>query len=258
MQKKFFPNTKIQTVLMILIGFIIGSPLAISFLIYEEDVSKAIWGFPMTKALLVSYIAVILIAWFVNRKGKFSADLHFGLTKLYLLPLMLVVLCSFQVGLNLPFQKVCNTSFSLDTQIFSAELLFILVAVLITPFLEEILFRGIILKGLLITYSPKKAIVFSAAIFGVINLQLYMIPGAICFGLLFGYIYYKTNSIGITILLHAATNLFGILASFLNHYFGKPNLHTITDLYGDYSILLVVILMVIFIASFWKFVQERE
>ena len=109
MQKKFFPNTKIQTVLMILIGFIIGSPLAISFLIYEEEVNKAIGGFPMTKALLVSYIAVILIAWFVNRKGKFSADLHFGLTKLYLLPLMLVVLCSFQVGLNLPFQKVCNT-----------------------------------------------------------------------------------------------------------------------------------------------------
>ena len=258
MQKKFFPNTKIQTVLMILIGFIIGSPMAISFLIYEEDVNKAIWGFPMTMALLVSYIAVILIAWLINRKRKFKADLHFELEKLNLFTLILVVLFSFQLGLNLPFQRVCDTLFSSETHIFSIELLFILVMVLIMPVLEEILFRGFILKGLLSNYSPKKAIIFSGTIFGIINLQPSMIPGAICFGLLFGYIYYKTNSIGITILLHAATNLFGILASYLNHYFGKPNLHTITDLYGDYSILLVVILIVTFIASFWYLFKKES
>jgi len=258
MQKKFFPSTKIQTVLMILIGFIIGSPIAISFLMYEEDVDKAIWGFPMTKALLVSYMAVILIAWFVNRKRKLSADFHFGLTKLHLFPLILVVLFSFQLGLNLPFQRVCDTLFSLETHLFSYEFLFILVAVLIMPVLEEILFRGIILKGLLTTLSPKNAIIFSAAIYGVFNLQSSMIPGAICFGLLFGYIYYKTNSIGITILLHAATNLFGAFASYLNHHFGKPNFHTIADLYGDYSILLVVILIVTFIVSFWYLFKKEK
>jgi hypothetical protein len=62
----------------------------------------------------------------------------------------------------------------------------------------------------------------------------------------------------LTILLHATTNLFGFFASYLNHHFGKPNLHTITDLYGDYSILLVVILMVTFIASFWYFFKKER
>ena len=184
-QKKFFPNTKIQTVFLILIGFFIGSPIAISILVSEKDVNKVIWGFPMIKALLVSYLAIILIAWYINKKRKISANLHFGFTKLYMLPLMLVLLFSFQLGLNLPFQKVCHHVFSLDAHNFSAELLFILVAALIMPVLEEILFRGIILKGLLTNYSPKKAIIFSAATFGVINLQTSMIPGAIFFGLLF-------------------------------------------------------------------------
>ena len=258
MQKKFFPNTKIQTVLLILIGFILGSPFAISSLMYEEDVDKAIWGFPMTKALLFSYLAIILIAWYINKKRKLSADLDFRLTKLHMLPLILVVLFSFQLGLNLPFQKVCDNVFSLDTHISSTELLFILITILIMPVLEEILFRGFILKGILSTYSPKRAIIFSAAIFGVINLQYSMIPGAVCFGLLFGFIYYKTNSIGITILLHTATNLFGFFASYLNYHFGKSNFHSITDLYGDYSILLVVILMVTFIASFWYLYKKES
>ena len=212
----------------------------------------------MSIVYIILVTSIILIAYFINFRRKLTFDLSSKLSKINLLPLILLVLFSFQLVINLPFQKLYFTLFGKILHNSSNSLVYILSAIFIGPFLEEVLFRGIILKGLLSNYSPKKAILISAIIFGLIHGQPSMIPGAICFGLLFGYIYYKTNSIGITILLHAATNLFGAFASYLNHHFGKPNFHTIADLYGDYSILLVVILIVTFIVSFWYLFKKES
>jgi len=259
MQNKNFPRTIPQIIGLFTIGLLIGTVFSLPFLnfdklndsLYSRDIKMSI-------VYIIIVTLTILIAYFINFKRKLTLNLRFSLKRLNLFPLILLTLFSFQLAINLPFQKLYYILVGKISHNSSDSLIFILSAILIGPLLEEILFRGIILKGLLSNFTPKKAIIISSIIFGLIHGQPSMIPGAICFGLLFGYIYYKTNSIGITILLHAATNLFGILASYLNHHFGNPNLHSITDLYGDYSILLVVILMVTFIASFWYLYKKES
>lgn len=84
--------------------------------------------------------------------------------------------------------------------------LIIMVAVF-APLLEEILFRGIILKGMLNKgMNPKKAIFFSALIFGAIHGYPWQFLGAFFLGLVMGLVYWKTNNLLLTILMHAFNN----------------------------------------------------
>ncbi|MBC7555950.1 MAG: CPBP family intramembrane metalloprotease [Chryseobacterium sp.] len=82
----------------------------------------------------------------------------------------------------------------------------IMVAVF-APLLEEILFRGIILKAMLNKgINPKKAIFFSALIFGAVHGYPWQFLGAFLLGLVLGLVYWKTKSLLMSILLHSFNN----------------------------------------------------
>ncbi|MEZ7507827.1 type II CAAX endopeptidase family protein [Cloacibacterium sp. Arc13] len=82
-----------------------------------------------------------------------------------------------------------------------------LLTVLFAPFLEEILFRGIIQKGLINKgVKPAKAIIFSALAFGIFHLNPWQTVNAFLLGLVLGVVYYKTKSLLMPILLHAFNN----------------------------------------------------
>lgn len=247
MQNKFFPSTIIQTIFYILIGFVIATPFAAPLLFFEKQISEVLpKDLPMYLIYVIVMIIIILLAHFINFRRHLNYNYNFKLNKLNLLPFMILIVFSFQLSLNLPFQKIYHSFINSNNSDLFYSWVYITSALMIVPFLEEILFRGIIFKGLLSTYSPNKTIIVSAIIFGFFHGQLSMIPGAIFFGLMFGYIYFKTNSLGLTILLHFAANLSGIIASFLNHKYGNPNFSTISDLYGNVSFLLMVVLLVVF------------
>ena len=74
--------------------------------------------------------------------------------------------------------------------------------VLVAPLLEELIFRGVILNGFLHNYSPKKAIVISALIFGFVHLNPWQFVGATLLGIFMGWVYYKTHCIWLTIFIH--------------------------------------------------------
>lgn len=88
----------------------------------------------------------------------------------------------------------------------------IISAVIIAPIVEEILFRGIILRGFLKHYSPLKAIIASALIFGATHMNLWQLLGAFLVGIFIGYVFYKTKSILLCILIHAVDNSLGFIA----------------------------------------------
>ena len=100
-------------------------------------------------------------------------------------------------------------------QYFSANFEFVLnykIAAFITicilaPIFEEILFRGLILKGMLNQkINPALAIIVSGFIFGAAHLNPWQFVGAGLLGSIFGYIYYRTKSLALPILLHALNN----------------------------------------------------
>lgn len=74
------------------------------------------------------------------------------------------------------------------------------------PLLEEMLFRGIILKFLLKKYAPWKAIVLSAVIFGAFHLNIWQFVGAFLIGIYMGYLYWRTGSLFYPVLLHFLNN----------------------------------------------------
>lgn len=81
------------------------------------------------------------------------------------------------------------------------------------PFFEEWLCRGIVLRGLLSKTSPITAITVSAAFFAIIHLNPWQAIPAFILGLLFGYVYYKTGSLKLTMLMHCVNNTLAALFS---------------------------------------------
>ena len=82
-----------------------------------------------------------------------------------------------------------------------------LAAVVAAPLIEEAIFRGLILGGLLRRYSAPTAIRVSAVLFALMHLNPYRFVTAFPFGLLAGWIYVRTRSLWPCVILHALSNL---------------------------------------------------
>lgn len=81
------------------------------------------------------------------------------------------------------------------------------------PFFEEWLCRGIILRGLLKKMKPGWAIVISALVFGLIHMNLWQAIPAFIIGAILGYVYYKTGSLKLTMLMHCVNNTLSVILS---------------------------------------------
>ncbi|KAF7962519.1 membrane-associated amino terminal protease [Cupriavidus sp. UYMU48A] len=77
---------------------------------------------------------------------------------------------------------------------------------LIAPMVEEMFFRGVLLRGLLNRYARADATVYSAFLFGLIHLNVYQFVIAFLLGLLLAALYCRTRSLWPGILLHAGIN----------------------------------------------------
>ncbi|MBQ9548296.1 MAG: CPBP family intramembrane metalloprotease [Bacteroidales bacterium] len=75
------------------------------------------------------------------------------------------------------------------------------------PFFEEWLCRGMVLRGLLGRgMKPVWAIVVSALFFALIHMNPWQAIPAFLLGCLFGYVYFKTGSLLLTMLMHFVNN----------------------------------------------------
>ena len=81
------------------------------------------------------------------------------------------------------------------------------------PIFEEWLCRGIILRGLLKKVKPGWAIAISALIFGLIHMNLWQAIPAFIIGAILGYVYYKTGSLKLTMLMHCVNNTLSVIIS---------------------------------------------
>ena len=81
------------------------------------------------------------------------------------------------------------------------------------PLFEEWLCRGLVLRGLMNKMNPTGAICISAAFFAVLHMNPWQAIPAFLLGLLFGYVYYKTGSLKLTMLMHFVNNTFALMIS---------------------------------------------
>ncbi|MGK0467382.1 lysostaphin resistance A-like protein [Clostridium sp.] len=172
-----------------LIGFSIDNPL-----IYSIETTSSFF---------------LLVLW-INRKHSINFKSLFSLDKVsirYILPICFSIL-----GLNIILSEINNiqiiflplTDFWKNAfEGFSND--FIGTSI-VAPIIEEVLVRGIILRGLLMKYSVKKSIIVSALLFAIIHMNPWQFLGAFLGGIILGWLYVKTRSIVPCILGHALNN----------------------------------------------------
>ena len=135
---------------------------------------------------------------------------------------------------------------------------FLLVS-LFAPFFEEWLCRGMILRGLLGNkMKPVWAIVISAAFFAFIHLNPWQAIPAFLLGCLFGYVYYKTGSLQLTMLMHFTNNTFALVMSNID---SLKDVESLTEVLGRELYWIIVaacaLLTVLVVRAFRRIPTEQ-
>ncbi len=108
--------------------------------------------------------------------------------------------------------------------------------VIAAPIMEEMLFRGIVLESVRSRYGSFRAIIISAAVFGLIHIIPQQVINAFLVGIVLGFVYVKTESLTSVIILHAVNNALAYLQTVV---FGEQEL-SVRELTGGGALYWVI------------------
>lgn len=114
------------------------------------------------------------------------------------------------------------------------------------PLFEEWLCRGLVLRGLLKHLTPTGAILTSAAFFAVLHMNPWQAIPAFILGILFGYVYYRTGSLKLTMLMHCVNNTFSVLLSRIP---GLEDIESFMDILSPWAYAGIYLACVLMLAS---------
>ncbi len=92
----------------------------------------------------------------------------------------------------------------------------ILLAIIVAPFCEEVLFRGFLYSGIKKYLGIKWAIILSALFFGFAHLEWAIVIPLIFIGAVSAYLYEKSNSLWIPITVHILNNTIAVILILIN------------------------------------------
>ncbi len=210
--RNFFPSTILHCILLLLILVCIIVPLTFTSLLVFGLKSDS------TALLFISIISsfvVILLLHFLNKKSNFIVNYNFKLRTIRNLGVCVLAIILFQFGVVSPCLWVFgNATKPEPIAIFSnLNVSYAIYALLVAPIAEEIIFRNYMLRGLTLSYSATKGIVFfsfffAIAHFDISNLQISPVLTTFIAGLFLGWLFVKSgHHLGLVILLHSINNL---------------------------------------------------
>lgn len=170
---------------------------------------------------VISGILTILVLYLVFKVRKKPVRQEWKLNKFRISDVALASVISFSFSFVF---ALCTYNVSLENSLmisksvaFYSEIFpmlgIVLMAVnllIIAPIAEEIAFRGIIYTRVESTTNAITAIIVSSVLFGIMHFEaggVILVIGAILMALVFGYIFYKFESLWVCMIAHAAANL---------------------------------------------------
>jgi len=126
------------------------------------------------------------------------------------------------------------------------------------PLFEEWLCRGIVLRGLLVTMNPFSAIAVSSVFFAILHINPWQAVPAFCLGMLFGYVYYKTRSLKMAMLMHCTNNTLAVVTSRIPQL---KDAETFMDVLSPWAYTCIFIACCVIVASavvFFRQFQENQ
>ncbi|MFC0516009.1 lysostaphin resistance A-like protein [Mucilaginibacter angelicae] len=249
-----YPNLKSLTrlffvlIFFMLIGGIIGGFL---FLDSKHLGSEAIK--PLINLILYIGFMLLTIRYGIKKAKKNQPtpfNIRFNKIPFWLIPVLILTTIALVVGLEwvsnlIPMPDSVRNFFE---KVSTKNFFSIITLVIAAPILEEILCRGIVLKGLLKNYAPNKAILISALFFGLIHLNPWQALPAFFGGLFLGWAYYKTQSVIPGMIIHATINGTSVLFLFLPY----QRQQSFSTLLGEpFYILICALSALVFIMGCW-------
>jgi len=200
MQIKAYP-TYLQSLGILLILFLLA--LLSSLLVMPFFSLKSILGLSLVYLITFSSAVAVLL--------QIRHDYSFKINKFapgLILFASITILCTHLAldPLTSLFPPPENLQ-ALFKEVYQHPLILFAMIVIAAPLLEELLFRGIILEGLLKNYNATSAILFTSFLFALIHGNLAQGIGAFFIGLLIGWVYWKTQSVIPGIVIHFINNL---------------------------------------------------
>ena len=240
--KKLFEKNEITFAVILIVVYVVGSGIM-------GDISESI-GIQFFAEMIFHIAMSAVIFLFIKKNdlmkylGLCSSEVS-TVKMLFYIPLLLpaVMPVFFGVGLNYPVP----------------DIIFRTVSMLFVGFLEEIIFRGFLFKGICKS-NVTRAIVISAVTFGVghiVNLlngydivrNIIQIVYAVCVGFMLVFIFYRTGSIIMCVAFHSINN---ILTAFATIDWGESS---------DSNMILLAVRLVIMVGYtiyIVKFIPKRD
>lgn len=197
--------------------------------------------------VLVKYfVIIILLRWFSNKEnGQRSKQRLNGRSFACVALLIIAFRMLFDNSLslwisNIPMPEFINQAFE---ELAISPIILILSVAVVAPIYEEVIFRGILLKGMAKKLNPVIALVASALLFALVHLNIPQGINAFLLGLVIGFIYLKMGSIYLSIFAHFVNNFLALsLSSLFTLIEGKYAM-------GIHGMLLVVGVILLVVAN---------
>jgi membrane protease YdiL (CAAX protease family) len=141
------------------------------------------------------------------------------------------------------FWELFNKVFESDFGIYGA----FLKVVIIAPIVEELIFRGIIMYGLMRNYSASTAIFTSALMFALFHLNPWQFPATFVLGALLGFLMVRKRNILLCILGHAINNGIALFGGLIGNEISF--LHSQTSLLMISFLVVMVSFVIIYIVT---------
>ena len=211
-------------ILGIMIGTLLFLVPALLFapLLFGLDLGDMSFGAQLLISTLMGTGIPCWIVYRIRKKKTNIGSFNFTIENPRIIPLIVLVAIPLNLGIAGPLiELVPMTDFfremirEMVLEMASDQGLLMFIALVIAaPILEELIFRGIMLDGLLRIYSPTKAVIVSSLLFGLIHLNPAQFVGGALVGGFMGWVYVHTRSVLATILIHAAFNLTAFTESY--------------------------------------------
>ena len=123
---------------------------------------------------------------------------------------------------------------------------------LIAPFMEELIFRGVLLKKAR-RFGDRTAVVFTAVMFGLMHGNLNQFLYAVVIGLVLGYIAVRTNRILYNVLIHMAVNSFSTVLVLVED---GLNALGFTGAAAAFSMGSFILILLLIVAGIYFFIRD--
>ena len=141
-----------------------------------------------------------------------------------------------------------NAFASLDSESYIWTLIAVIIA---GPIVEELLFRGLLIKTISKILPESFAVIISAILFGVWHGILVQAIYTAIMGLIVGYVYIKTKSIIYPIIIHVGNN-------FINGFPTSWTTPEFETFLGNFSIFCIIPGLVVLYFVFYKYKEEDK